>query len=201
MQYPKEIGQLIESFSKLPSIGRKTATKLAFFVLDMNQEDVSEFSKALVQSKNDVTFCSICGNITSKDVNPCVICTDSTRDQKTIFVIENSQALMAIENTNDYQGLYHVLQGVIDPMAGVGPNDINILSLINRLQSHDEIKEVIFGLDTNAEGEATTMYLAKLIKPSGLKISTLARGLSVGADLNYTDSVTLSRAVEGRREL
>lgn len=201
MQYPKEIGQLIESFSKLPGIGRKTATRLAFFVLNMNNSDVSEFSTALVKSKEDITFCEICGNITSKEVNPCSICVDKSRDQNTIFIVEDSQAVMSIENTNDYHGLYHVLNGVIDPMAGVGPEDINLRTLISRLKTHPEVSEVIIGLDATVEGETTAMYISKLIKPSGITVSTLARGLSMGADLNYADTTTLSRAFEGRIEL
>lgn len=201
MQYPKEVGQLIESFSKLPSIGQKTATRLAFFVLGMQDQDVSDFSEALKTSKESLTFCSVCGFITSKDEDPCVIDTDKTRDQSTIFVVEDSQDVMAIDSTNDYHGLYHVLNGVINPMEGVGPNDINIMSLISRLQKHDEVKEVIIGLDANAEGEATAMYLARLIKPAGIKVSTLARGLSMGTDLNYADKMTLSQAVNGRKEI
>ncbi|MDR0899121.1 MAG: recombination mediator RecR [Lactobacillaceae bacterium] len=201
MQYPKEIGQLIESFSKLPGIGNKTATRLAFFVLNMDNNDVKEFSSALTKSKEDVTFCSICGNITSRDMNPCAICSDSSRDQTTIFVVEDSQAVMAIENTNDYHGLYHVLNGVINPMQGIGPNDINMASLLSRLKNHPEVDEVIAGLDATPEGEATSMYMARLIKPSGIKMTTLARGLSMGANLDYADSITLSRAVSGRIEL
>jgi recombination protein RecR len=201
LQYPKEIGQLIESFSKLPTIGRKTATRLAFHVLNMSEVDVKEFSNSLEESKKSITLCENCGFITSTDQNPCAICTDKTRDQNTIFVVEDSQSVMSIDATGDYKGMYHVLNGVIAPMAGIGPNDINITQLISRLKNNPEISEVIIGLDSSAEGEATTMYLARLIKPAGIKISTLARGLSMGTDVTYADKQTLSRAVNGRTPL
>ncbi|MDR2660896.1 MAG: recombination mediator RecR [Lactobacillaceae bacterium] len=201
MQYPNQIGQLIESFSKLPGVGRKTATRYAFHILSMNDNDASEFSQSIQETKNAITFCSVCGFITSKDMDPCAIDRDQTRDQTKIFVVKDSQAVMSIDNLNDYRGLYHVLNGVINPLAGIGPENINVTSLINRLKQHPEVNEVIIGLDSSAEGEATTLYLARLIKPAGIKVSTLARGLSVGSDLNYADKLTLSRAVTGRTEL
>ncbi|KGO25295.1 recombination mediator RecR [Oenococcus alcoholitolerans] len=201
MQYPETITKLIESFSKLPGIGRKSATRLAFYTLGMEDQDVNDFADNLKASKSDLTFCRICGFITDKDENPCGICTDPSRDQSKIFVVRDSQDLMAIENTHDYNGLYHVLNGVLSPSEGRGPEDINIRSLITRLSSHNEIKEVIIGLDASTQGEATTLYLGKLIKPSGIKVTRLARGLSVGTDVNYVDQLTLTQAVNGRTEV
>ncbi|SYW08817.1 recombination mediator RecR [Oenococcus oeni] len=201
MQYPEAIAKLIESYSKLPGIGRKSATRLAFYTLGMSDDDVKNFARSLSASKSDLTFCRICGFITSKDDDPCVICSDESRDQSKIFVVENSQDEMAIENTHDYHGLYHVLNGVLSPMDGRGPEDINITSLITRLSDHSEVKEVIIGLDASTEGEATTLYLARLIRPSGIKVTRLARGLSVGTNVDYADQLTLTQAVNGRTEI
>lgn len=201
MQYPEPIAKLIDSYTKLPGIGPKTATRLAFYTLGMNEEDVQDFSKALISAKTDLTFCSICGNITSTDTDPCVICRDQSRDQSTVFVVENSRDVMAMENTRDYHGLYHVLNGVISPSAGTGPEDINLPSLIRRLSEHEEIKEVIVGTNANAEGEATAMYLARLLKPAGIAVTRLAHGLAVGSDIDYADELTLIKAVQGRTKL
>lgn len=201
MQYPDAIAKLIESYSKLPGIGRKTATRLAFYTLGMSEEDVSNFSESLKASKSDLTFCQVCGFITSKSDNPCVICSDPSRDQSKIFVVEDSQDEMAIESTHDYHGLYHVLNGVLSPMAGRGPEDINVCSLITRLSDHPEVKEVIIGLNASTEGEATTLYLGRLIKPAGIKVTRLALGLSMGTNVNYADQLTLTQAVNGRTEI
>lgn len=167
----------------------------------MSESDVTDFSKSLLSAKNDLTFCTVCGNITEKDINPCVICRDESRDQSTVFVVENSRDVMAMENTRDYHGLYHVLNGVISPSAGTGPEDINLPSLIRRLSEHEEIKEVIVGTNANAEGEATAMYLARLLKPAGLTVTRLAHGLAVGSDIDYADELTLIKAVQGRTKL
>lgn len=201
MEYPEPIAKLIDSYTKLPGIGSKTATRLAFYTLGMNEDDVVDFSKSLLSAKNDLTFCSICGNITENTMNPCVICQDTSRDQSTVFVVENSRDVMAMENTRDYHGLYHVLNGVISPLAGTGPEDINLPSLIRRLSQHQEIDEVIVGTNVNAEGEATAMYLARLLKPAGIKVTRLAHGLAVGSDIDYADQLTLIKAVQGRTEL
>ncbi|AFT81149.1 recombination protein RecR [Leuconostoc carnosum] len=201
MDYPEPIAKLIDNYTKLPGIGVKTATRLAFYTLGMDETDVFDFSKALTSAKQDLTFCEICGNITEKNVNPCVICQDDSRDQSTIFVVENSRDVMAMENTRDYHGLYHVLNGIISPSAGTGPEDINLPSLIRRLSEHQEINEVIVGTNVNAEGEATAMYLARLLKPAGLKVTRLAHGLAVGSDIDYADQLTLIKAVQGRTEL
>jgi len=157
VQYPEPVAKLIDSFTKLPGIGVKTATRLAFYVIDMPEEDVTSFAQALISAKRDLTFCSICGNLTESD--PCSICTDPTRDQTTVLVVEEVKDLMAIENAGEYHGLYHVLHGVLSPLAGKGPDDINIDSLVTRLQKNDAIQEVIVATNANAEGEATAMYL------------------------------------------
>lgn len=199
MQYPLPIARLIESYMKLPGIGEKTATRLAFYTLDMPEEDVSDFAKSLKQVKQDLHQCSICGNITESD--PCEICRDPNRDQTTIMVVEQPKDVMAFEEMGEYNGLYHVLHGVLSPMDGVGPEEINIKSLITRLQKQDEVKEIILALNSTPEGESTAMYIGKLIKPSGIKVSRLAAGLAVGSDIEYANSITLKRAVQGRTSL
>ncbi|KRN76095.1 recombination protein RecR [Weissella minor] len=199
MQYPEPVAKLIDSFTKLPGIGIKTATRLAFFVIDMPEEDVTGFAQSLISAKRDLTFCSICGNLTEND--PCNICTDTNRDQQTVLVVEEVKDLMAIENAGEYHGLYHVLHGVLSPIAGKGPDDINIDALVTRLQKNEAIEEVIVATNANAEGEATAMYLSRLLKPAGIKVSRLATGLSVGSDIDYADEITLIKAVEGRTEL
>lgn len=198
MQYPEPIARLIDSYMKLPGIGQKTATRLAFYTIDMKEEVVNEFAKSLLSVKRDLHFCSICGNITEED--PCEICSDPTRDKETILVVEEPKDVMALEKVREYHGLYHVLHGVLSPMEGTGPEDINIASLIQRLHD-DQVKEVIIATNATTEGEATAMYMSRLIKPAGIKVTRLAHGLSVGSDIEYVDEVTLLKAVEGRREL
>lgn len=198
MQYPAPIAKLINSFTKLPGIGAKTAARLAFYVIEMNETDVAQFAQALVNIKRDLTICSICGNIS--DVEPCVICQDNSRDQSQILVVEDARDVMSLERMQEYHGLYHVLNGVLSPMEGIGPEDLNIPQLIKRL--HDEtVEEVIIATNATAEGEATAMYLARLLKPAGIKVTRLAHGLSVGSDIEYADEMTLYRAIEGRREI
>ncbi|KRM93429.1 Recombination protein recR [Lentilactobacillus senioris DSM 24302 = JCM 17472] len=199
MQYPEPIAKLIDSYMKLPGIGNKTATRLAFYTLDMDETDVKDFSKALQATKDDLHFCSICGNITEAD--PCEICTDKTRDQSQILVVEQPKDVMVMERMHEYHGLYHVLQGVLSPIEGKGPEELNIKSLIKRLQDNPAVKEVIVATNATPEGEATAMYLSRLIKPAGIKVTRLAHGLSVGADIEYADEMTLFKAVEGRTEL
>ncbi|MFO9690476.1 recombination mediator RecR [Weissella confusa] len=199
MQYPEPIAKLIDSYTKLPGIGIKTATRLAFHTIDMQEEDVTGFAQSLISAKRDLRFCSICGNLTETD--PCAICSDPTRDQSQVLVVEEVKDLMAIENTGEYRGLYHVLHGVLSPLSGKGPDDINIESLATRLQKDDAIQEVIVATNANAEGEATAMYLSRLLKPAGLTVSRLATGLSVGSDIDYADEITLIKAVEGRTKL
>lgn len=198
MQYPAPIAKLINSFTKLPGIGNKTAARLAFYVLEMSEADVSYFAQALINAKRDLKYCSICGNITDSD--PCIICSDPNRDHTTILVVEDSRDVMSMERMQEFHGLYHVLQGVLSPMEGKGPEDLNIASLIKRLQD-ESIEEVIIATNATAEGEATAVYLSRLIKPAGIKVTRLAHGLSVGSDIEYADEMTLFRAIEGRREL
>ena len=199
MQYPEAISRLIESFTKLPGIGPKTAVRLAFHVLDMEEDDVLVFGKALVSAKRDIAYCSVCGNITDQD--PCYVCTDKHRNRTIVCVVQDSRDVIAMEKMRDYQGLYHVLHGAISPMEGIGPEDINVSSLLTRLQADEAITEVILATNPNIEGEATAMYLSRLLKPTGIRITRIAHGLPVGGDLEYADEVTLSRAMEGRREL
>ncbi|NWN97534.1 MAG: recombination protein RecR [Bacillus sp. (in: Bacteria)] len=198
MYYPETISKLIDSFMKLTGIGPKTASRLAFFVLTMKEETVLDFAKALINAKRDLTYCSVCGHITDRE--PCYICSDQSRDRSVVCVVQDSKDVIAMEKMKEYHGLYHVLQGSISPMEGVGPEDINIPSLLKRLQN-EEIKELILATNPNIEGEATAMYISKLVKPSGIKVTRIAHGLPVGGDLEYADEVTLSKALEGRREL
>ena len=198
MYYPEPISKLIESFMKLPGIGPKTAVRLAFFVLEMKEDDVLDFGRALVNAKRQLIYCSNCFHITDRD--PCMICDDSSRDRTTICVVHDSKDVIAMEKMKDYRGLYHVLHGAISPMDGVGPEDIKIAELLKRL-TDEGIQEMIMATDPNIEGEATAMYIARLLKPTGIKITRIAHGLPVGGDLEYADEVTLSKALEGRREI
>ena len=198
MYYPEPIARLIESFSKLPGIGQKTAIRLAFYTIGMEDQDVNEFAKNLLSAKRDLRFCSICGNLTESD--PCAICTDPTRDRTTILVVEESKDVLAMEKIREYRGLYHVLHGTISPMNGISPDEINVKSLITRLMD-SEVKEVIIATNATSDGEATAMYLARMIKPAGIKVTRLAHGLAVGSDIEYADEVTLSKAVENRLEI
>lgn len=198
MQYPAPISKLINSFTKLPGIGAKTAARHAFYILDMNEADVLDFAQNLINAKRDLTRCQICGNIT--DVDPCIICQDKNRDQSMILVVEDARDVMSMERMQEYNGLYHVLGGVLSPMDGTGPDDLNITQLLTRLEN-PSIEEVIIATNATAEGEATAVYLSRLIKPAGIKVTRLAHGLSVGSDIEYADEMTLYRAIEGRREL
>ena len=198
MHYPEPIARLMDSFMKLPGIGAKTAARLAFFCMDMREEDVLNFANSLISCKRDLRMCSVCGNVTQED--PCEICADTTRDHTKILVVEDARDVMSMERMKEYKGLYHVLHGVLSPMEGTGPDDINITSLITRLRD-PEIQEVIIATNATAEGEATAMYLSRLIKPAGIKVTRLAHGLAVGSDIEYADEMTLFRAIEGRREL
>lgn len=198
MQYPAPIAKLMNSFTKLPGIGAKTAARLAFYVLEMNEADVTEFAQALINVKRDLTFCSVCGNIT--DTDPCMVCADPQRDRSQVLVVEDPRDVASFDRMQEYHGLYHVLHGVLSPLEGTGPEDLNIAPLIKRLQD-ETIQEVIIATNATAEGEATATYLSRLIKPAGIKVTRLAHGLSVGSDIEYADEMTLFRAIEGRREL
>lgn len=197
-QYAKPLNKLINELSKLPGIGGKTAQRLAFHILSMDNKDAFELADSIRDAKTSMTYCSVCGNLTDKD--PCSICLDKTRDRSLICVVENPRDVAAMEKIREYRGYYHVLHGAISPMDGVGPDDINLKSLIMRLQEED-IKELIIATNPNIEGEATAMYIAKLIKPSGIKVTRIAHGIPVGGDLEYADEVTLLKAMEGRRQL
>jgi len=198
MYYPEPISKLIDSFSKLPGVGPKTAARLAFFVLDMDEDHVMEFAQSLMNVKRNLTYCETCGHITESD--PCMICSDAHRDKAVVCVVQESRDVIAMEKMREFNGMYHVLGGCISPMEGIGPNDINIPSLLKRLQD-DVVQEVILATNPNVEGEATAMYISRLLKPTGIKVTRLAHGLPVGGDLEYADEVTLLRAMEGRREL
>ncbi|WP_105957048.1 recombination mediator RecR [Apilactobacillus quenuiae] len=199
MQYPEPVAKLIDSFMRLPGIGHKTAIRLAYFVVDMNTDDVSKFSSALKETKDKLRYCSVCGNLTEED--PCIICKDKSRDQNILLVVEQPKDIMVMEKMKSYHGLYHVLGGVLSPIEGTGPEDLNIKPLIKRLQTNSNIKEVIIATNATPEGEATAMYLSRLVKPAGIKVTRLAHGLSVGSDIEYADEMTLSRAVSGRTEI
>ncbi|MGO4698268.1 recombination mediator RecR [Paenibacillus sp. 2TAB26] len=198
MYYPEPIAKLIDAFTRLPGIGPKTAARLAFHVLRMKEDDVIDFAKALVSVKRNLFYCSVCCNIT--DTDPCRICQDKSRDNSIICVVQESKDLVAIERMKDFQGHYHVLQGAISPMEGIGPDEIRIAELLRRL-SDERVHELILATNPNIEGEATAMYLSRLIKPFGIRVTRIAHGLPVGGDLEYADEVTLSKALEGRREI
>lgn len=198
MFYPEPIAKLIESFTRLPGIGTKTAGRLAFHVLKMNEDDVIHFAKSLVNVKRDLHYCSICCNIT--DIDPCIICQDKDRDGSQICVVQEPKDLVAMERTREFHGYYHVLHGAISPMEGIGPDEIHVTELLNRL-SDETVQELILATNPNIEGEATAMYLSRLVKPLQIKVTRIAHGLPVGGDMEYADEVTLSKALEGRREV
>ena len=198
MIYPKSIATLIEHFQKFPSVGPKSAQRMAFYMLRMPESEVQKFTQAVLDAKRNTRTCEVCFNLSSS--SPCEICQNPKRDRSIICVVSETKDLIAIEKTNEFKGLYHVLQGLISPMDGIGADDIRIKELLNRLTS-DEVKEVILALPPSVEGEATSLYLSKLIKPFGITISRIAFGLPVGADLEYADEITIAKAIEGRREI
>lgn len=198
MIYPKSIALLIEQFQKFPSVGPKSAQRMAFHLLKMPKSEVEKFAQNIIEAKENTFACDVCFNMSSS--NPCEICQSNSRDKSTICVISETKDLIAVEKTNEYKGLYHVLQGLISPIDGIGAEDIRIKELLHRLAEND-VKEVILALNPSVEGEATSLYLKKLIKPFEIKITRIAFGLPVGADLEYADEITLARAIEGRREL
>jgi len=197
--YPAPLAKLITELAKLPGIGAKTAQRLAFHILAMPDSDAFGISEAIAEAKRNLIYCSVCGGLT--DLDPCSICLDEGRDQSVYCVVESSRDVAVIERMREFKGLYHVLNGVIAPMSGIGPEDINLESLILRLTKNDQVKEVIVATNPNIEGEATAMYLSRLIKPAGIKVTRIAHGVPIGGDLEYTDDVTLAKAIEGRREL
>ncbi len=198
MIYPKSIATLIEHFQKFPSVGPKSAQRMAFYLLRMPISEVEKFAQSMIDAKQNTKTCEICFNLSAS--TPCEICSSPQRDKSTICVVAETKDLIAVEKTNEYKGLYHVLQGLISPMDGIGADDIRIKELLTRL-TNEEVKEVILALSPSVEGEATSLYLSKLIKPFGIKISRIAFGLPVGSDLEYADEITIARAIEGRREI
>lgn len=198
-KYPLALNNLIHELGKLPGIGGKTAQRLAFHILALSDREANLLADAIIKAKENMRYCPICGNLTDQEI--CLICSDSSRDKNTICVVESPQDVMAMERIREYNGLYHVLHGTISPTEGIGPGDINLKSLITRLQENEDIGEVIIATNPNIEGEATAMYISRLIKPSGIKVTRIAHGLPVGGDLEYADEVTILKAIEGRREL
>jgi recombination protein RecR len=190
--------KLVEQLQRLPGIGAKSAQRLAFHVLKTPREEVERLADAMRDVKDRVTYCTICSNIT--DVDPCYYCTDSGRDRRIICVVEEQENVAAVEKTRDFKGRYHVLMGALSPLHGVGPDDLKIRGLLERV-GHGGVEEVILATNPNVEGEATAIYLAKLLKPLGVRVTRIAMGVPVGSDLEYADEVTMQRAMEGRREL
>lgn len=195
--YSNEISKLIEEFCALPGIGAKSAQRLAFHVINMPEDQVEALSSAIINAKKNVKYCKCCYTLTDQEL--CPICRDEGRDHKTIMVVENTRDLVAYEKTQKYNGVYHVLHGAISPMLGIGPNDIKLKELMRRLEA--DVDEVIIATNSSLEGETTAMYISKLIKPTGIKVTRIASGVPVGGDLEYIDEVTLLRALEGRIEI
>lgn len=198
IDYILPLQRLIEQFGKLPGIGRKTAIRLALAVLDLDYEQAKEFSSAILDAKEQIKKCSVCGNISVSDV--CDICSDEKRDKSVVCVVEDAKAVMAFERVRDYSGVYHVLDGVLSPINGIGPDAINLYSLLRRIEDGG-IEELIIATNPTVEGEATAMYISRLVSKLGIKVTRLAYGVPVGGDLEYADEVTLHRALEGRREI
>ena len=196
MEYTKPLAQLIEFFQKFPGVGPKSAQRMAFHLLKMPLGEVQRFSQILVDAKENIHYCSTCFNMSASD--PCEICTDTRRDNSVICVVAETKDLIAIEKTREYKGLYHVLQGTLSPLDGIGVEDIRIKELLTRV-ADENVKEVILALSPSVEGEATSLYITKLIKPFNIKVSRIAFGLPVGSDLEYADEITLAKAIEGRR--
>ncbi|PJI08259.1 MULTISPECIES: recombination mediator RecR [Clostridium] len=195
--YPVAIEKLIEEFAKLPGIGYKTAQRLTMHVLNLPKEEVNEFADALVKARGTIKYCSVCGNYTDSD--PCAICSNPNRDKSTVCVVEEPKDIIAMEKVREYNGVYHVLHGVISPMLGKGPDSIKLRELVSRMNG--SVKEVIVATNPNVDGEATAMYISKILKPLGVKVTRIAHGVPVGGDLEYADEVTLAKALEGRREI
>lgn len=198
MKGPESLFKLIEELRKLPGVGRKTAERLAFYILKSQRHDADALVKAILELKEKVRLCSVCSSIT--EVDPCNICSDMNREKNMLCVVEEPHDVFAIEKTREYKGNYHVLMGVLSPLDGIGPSDLKIEELLNRVRGNG-IREVILATNPNLEGEATAMYIAKVLKPFGMKVTRIARGLPVGGDLEYADEVTLTKSIEGRQEM
>lgn len=198
-QFPKPFGRLVGELAKLPGVGNKTAQRLAFHILSVSDREAEALASSIYDAKKTMRYCSVCGNLTDRD--PCHVCDDKERNRNVICVVESPRDVMAMERIREYRGLYHVLNGVISPMEGIGPEDINLKSLINRLRENPGISEVILATNPNIEGEATAMYISRLLYSSGIRVTRIAHGLPVGGDLEYADEVTLIKAMEGRTEI
>jgi recombination protein RecR len=196
MIHPESLARLIEQFQRLPGIGAKSAQRLAFHVLKTPREDVDRLADALRQVKERVTYCSVCNNIT--DTDPCAICASVERDHHVICVVEDPQNATAVEKTRGFRGVYHVLLGALSPLQGIGPDDLKIKGLLSRVEA-GQIEEIILATNPNVEGEATAIYLARLLKPLGVRVTRIAMGVPVGSDLEYADEITVQKAMEGRR--
>jgi len=196
--YAAPVAKLIDEFEKLPGVGHKTAQRLAFHVLNLPEEKVLNLANTIREAKLKTKYCSVCSNLT--DIDPCSICSGYSRDRSVICVVEDPRDVVAMEKTREFKGLYHVLHGSISPMEGVGPEDIKIKELLTRIRE-GEVREVILATNPDIEGEATAMYISKLLKPLGIKTSRIAHGIPVGGDIEYADEVTLAKALEGRREI
>ena len=196
--YPREFTKLINELAKLPGIGNKTEKRLAFNIIQKSSEEAEKLSNAIIDAKNNIRECSVCGNLTDKE--KCNICLDRRREQDVICVVESPKDLMSMEKIKEFRGVYHVLNGVISPIAGTGPDDINLKSLLNRIHEND-VKEIILATNPNVEGEATAMFISRLVQPFNIKVSRLAHGIPVGGDLEFTDEITLLKAMQGRKEI
>lgn len=198
MEITRPLAELTDYFRRFPGIGPKSAQRMAFYLLKMPFSDVEKFAHKMIEAKSTIKSCSLCFNMSAND--PCEICSDNTRNEKIICVVAETKDLIAIEKTREYKGMYHVLQGLLSPIDGIGANDIRIKELLNRI-TENEVQEIILALNPSVEGEATTLYIAKLLKPFDIKVSRIALGIPVGSDLEYSDEITLARAIEGRREI
>lgn len=198
LDYAEPVAKLVRELNRLPGIGPKTAQRLAFHLLNASEEDAKALANAILEAKAKIHYCPICSNLT--DTDPCRICRDERRDRSVICVVEEPKDVVAMERTREYKGVYHVLQGVISPMDGIGPENLRVKELLTRI-NQQPVEEVVIATNPNIEGEATAMYLARLLKPLGVKVTRIAHGLPVGGDLEYADEVTLARAFEGRREI
>lgn len=201
MQYIAPLAKLIEHFRALPGIGSKTAVRLAYHVLDMDAAKARALAEAIVEAREKIGFCSVCCNLSDQD--PCAICASEKRDRSKICVVEQPQDVAAVERMKDYKGLYHVLHGSLSPLSGVGPENLRVKELLHRLEGEAgaEVQEIIMATNPTVEGEATAMYLARLLKPAGLKVTRIAHGLPIGGDLEYADEITLAKALENRKEI
>lgn len=198
MKYPVPVAKLINELNKLPGVGPKTAQRLSFYILKEPPEEAEKLARAIVEARRSVKYCSVCSSLT--DIDPCAICSSANRDRSIICVVEDPRDVISIEKSREFRGIYHVLKGAMSPMDGIGPEDLTIRELLERLKN-GKVKEVVLATNSSVEGEATAIYVARLIQPMGIRVTRIAHGIPVGGDLEYADEVTLARAFEGRREM